>query len=73
MIKLVKTNILDTESNFNDVTITSLSSKYKVLENNDNHFTILNVKQSLEPLIVICRNTNDNSVTEIHIELGGLI
>ena len=34
MIKLVKTNILDTESNFNDVTITSLSSKYKVLENN---------------------------------------
>lgn len=34
MIKPVKTNILDTESNFNDVTITSLSSKYKVLENN---------------------------------------
>ena len=34
MIKLVKANILDTESNFNDVTITSLSSKYKVLENN---------------------------------------
>ena len=34
MIKPVKTNILDTESNFNDVTITSLSSKYTVLENN---------------------------------------
>lgn len=34
MIKPVKTNILDTESNFNDTTITSLSSKYKVLEDN---------------------------------------
>lgn len=57
-----------------DFEFTGTSNRnYKVLENNDNHFTILNIKQSLEPLIVICRNTNDNSVTEIHIELGGLI